>query len=732
MIAYMLNALSRNRLSVFLFHKVPLEADPLVPLDLNLPTFQRTLDFVAEHFRVLPLEEAIVGMQNDRLPSNAACITFDDGYLGWRERVIPELEKRDAHATFFITTGQFDGMPMWHERVNQVVAQCSESELFIPGLGLRSLPLLTLADRQRAVYLLENHLKYLPLALRDDFILQMEAAAKVSYRELPVMSADELRGIHSRGFGIGAHTVNHPILSQCSVIDAENEIAGSREIIEGIVGAQVTAFAYPNGRPGIDFNQVHVDMVRRAGYRTAVTTHWGAARSSTIMPLQVPRFTPWGPSKSRMAFQVVRNLVSRIDTVAPAADRTVSISRPIRTLSVENGAGFGGAVVALQTLLKNMPADMCEFHVAINMPVGDFSSIPAIRSTTVICDRYYDFRPVAKRLGHYLPYPLARPLQFGLGRLDDLFNRLPYFAKLLFHAWRVDPDLIHGNNEPNANREAMLVAKILGKPYIQHVRGDLGVTRDQPWLLARPSIFIPVSRWLAGDLLMAGVSVERIRQIYDAVDFTMRPLEGTDQSGIHHQFDLDRKVRLVAMVGMFVPWKGQSLFLDAVASLVKSNETKNIRFLLIGDTPERGDMKFKESLISKVSNMGLSEHVIFAGKRDDLRQVMPEIDVVVSASTEPEPLGLVMLEAMYHGCIFVGPAHGAATEVIQNGQNGYLFRPGDADSLAEGIGEALKSIDSLGSLRTAAQCDVEVRFSGSICAEKTLRAFSEEGPRNFV
>lgn len=728
MIAFALNALSRNRLSVFLFHKVPIEADPLAPLDLNLPTFQRTLDFVTEHFKVLPLEEAIFGLENEKLPANAACITFDDGYFGWRERVVPELEMRDAHATFFITTGQFDGMPMWHERVNQVVAKCSEKELFIPGLGLRPLSLATLGDRKRAIYLLENHLKYLPLASREDFLLQLESLAKVSYRDLPVMSEEELRSIHGRGFGIGAHTVNHPILSQCSAKDAENEIAGSREVIEGIISARVTAFAYPNGRPGIDFNQAHVDMVKRAGYSTAVTTHWGAASSSSILPLQVPRFTPWGPSKSRMAIQVVRNLVSRIDTVSPGEDQTTA--KPVKILSVENGAGFGGAIVALNTLLRNLPAQACEAHVAINMPVGDFSSVPAVRSTAVISDRNYDFRPVAKQLGQCLPYPLARPLQFGLGRLDDLFNRLPYLAKLLLHAWKLNPDVIHGNNEPSANREAMLVAKLLRKPYVQHVRGDLGATRDQPWLLARPSVFIPVSRWLAGDLLMAGVSVERIRQIYDAVDFTTCPLEETDQSKIHHQFDLDRKVRLVAMVGMLVPWKGQSLFLDAVASLVKSNETRNVRFLLIGDTPERGDTKFKELLISKVSTLGLSENVIFAGKRDDLRQLMPEIDVVVSASTEPEPLGLVMLEAMYNCCIFVGPAHGAATEVIQHGHNGYLFKPGDANSLAACIREVLQTIDTLGELRTRAQRDVTARFSGLTCAEKTLRVFIDGRRQN--
>lgn len=426
-----------------------------------------------------------------------------------------------------------------------------------------------------------------------------------------------------------------------------------------------------------------------------------------------------------MAIQVVRNLVARIDTLATDVDQPGSISRPVRVLSVENGAGFGGAIVALNTLLRNLPAQACEAHVVFNMPVGDFSSIPAVRSSVVISDRFYDFRPFAKRLGHYLPYPVARPLQFGLGRLDDLFNRLPYLAKLLLHAWQVNPDLIHGNNEPNANREAMLVAKMLRKPYVQHVRGDLGTTRDQPWLLARPSRFIPVSRWLAADLLTAGVSVERIHQIYDAVDFSTSSQDGADYP-LHRQLNLDRNIRLVAMVGMLVPWKGQSLFLDAVEILAKNNEVKNLRFLLIGDTPERGDTKFKESLISRVSDKQLSEHVIFTGKRNDLPQVMSEIDLVISASTEPEPLGLVMLEAMYNRCIFVGPAHGAATEVVRHGQNGYLFKPGDAHSLAACIGEVLQSIDTLGELRIRAQRDVEGHFSGSICAAKTLQVFVDE------
>ena len=112
-----LHSLSGNRLSVFLFHKVPKLADPLAPAELDLARFEHLLDHTLSNFVVLPLEEAISRVRAGSLPRRSACITFDDGYADWMSGVVPLLLRRNLHATFFITSGQFDGIPLWHERI---------------------------------------------------------------------------------------------------------------------------------------------------------------------------------------------------------------------------------------------------------------------------------------------------------------------------------------------------------------------------------------------------------------------------------------------------------------------------------------------------------------------------------------------------------------------------------------------------------------------------------------
>lgn len=64
-------------------------------------------------------------------------------------------------------------------------------------------------------------------------------------------------------------------------------------------------------------------------------------------------------------------------------------------------------------------------------------------------------------------------------------------------------------------------------------------------------------------------------------------------------------------------------------------------------------------------------------------------DVVVSASTDPEGFGRVIIEAQAMGRPVVATDHGGARETIQPGATGWLARPGDPAALAAAIGEAL-------------------------------------------
>lgn len=314
---------SSGRLTTFMFHRVPLQADALRPDELTLDGFERFLDRIAPDFRVLPLSEALLGLRAGNLPAGAACLTFDDGYADWLQGVVPLLERRSLHATFFITSGQFSGTPVWTERLAHAVASagpgCAALTLGEGGGAPIQVPLRDVAQRRLALELLDRHLKYQPIEQRETALASIERQCGVDRADVRVMSSADLRTLHAKGFGIGGHSVTHPILSTCTPEQAYQEIGGCREQLASIVAGRVDAFAYPNGIPGVDYGADHVRMVQRAGYQAAVSTHWGAATGQTPL-FQIPRFTPWGPGAVKTRLQLLRNLGQRPRTVAEPPD----------------------------------------------------------------------------------------------------------------------------------------------------------------------------------------------------------------------------------------------------------------------------------------------------------------------------------------------------------------------------------------------------------------------------
>lgn len=279
---------------------------------MELASFERVLLAASRLFQIIPLDAAVVALRAGNLPPRAACVTFDDGYADWLTGVVPVLERHNAHATFFITTGQFFGLPMWNERILHSVANAPADLQYLPldGVELPLLSIKSVEDKKFSIRQLENQFKYMEPATREEALQKLEALTGVNLGNVPAMAVDDLRAIHAKGFGIGSHTVSHPILARCSSSTAFNEIVQSREQLESMVHGKVTAFAYPNGVPLTDFHPDHIDMVKRAGYTCAVTTHWGAANNNTSV-FQVPRFTAWGPSATKMDLQFARNFVQR-------------------------------------------------------------------------------------------------------------------------------------------------------------------------------------------------------------------------------------------------------------------------------------------------------------------------------------------------------------------------------------------------------------------------------------
>jgi glycosyltransferase involved in cell wall biosynthesis len=132
------------------------------------------------------------------------------------------------------------------------------------------------------------------------------------------------------------------------------------------------------------------------------------------------------------------------------------------------------------------------------------------------------------------------------------------------------------------------------------------------------------------------------------------------------------------MVGHIRRWKGQGVVLEALARLDEATRRK-VFVVFVGPTAKSA-IPYREQLLEQVAELGLSGEVSFLGERSDVAEIMNAADVVLHASTDPEPFGLVVLEGMSLGKPVVASGLGGPAEVITPG-TGLTFDPHDPDAL---------------------------------------------------
>lgn len=302
----------RARLSILMFHRVLPKPDPLFPGEVCAADFDRICGWMRSMFNVLPLDEAVSRLQAGTLSARAACITFDDGYADNRTQALPILQRHGLTATFYIATGFLDGGRMWNDTVIESIRRTDQVALDLRPLEVEALgmvDLATLSSRREAIEAILVRIKHRHPTERLALAQSIADIAGVTPPDDLMMTSSQVLEMRTAGMLVGAHTVTHPILATLSADEAGAEIATSRRALEDILGEPVLHFAYPNGRPGRDYSDDNVRLVRELGFDSAVCTAWGAARSSDDR-FQLPRFTPWDRSRARFGLRMARNLWS--------------------------------------------------------------------------------------------------------------------------------------------------------------------------------------------------------------------------------------------------------------------------------------------------------------------------------------------------------------------------------------------------------------------------------------
>tara|TARA_R110002126_G_scaffold10245_20_gene46509 strand:+ start:6437 stop:7381 length:945 start_codon:yes stop_codon:yes gene_type:complete len=295
--------LGRNKLSILIYHQVFAEPDPMRPSEPTAAVFDWQMRLLRDYFTPLSLDQALVHLNNNTLPANAVCLTFDDGYLNNLTVAQPILAKYGIPATVYVATGFSSGSNMWNDRLMYLFAEPERQQL---QLDNEVMQLADFADRRSKAQHWLKQLKYLPvperLAKIEQFYQQNNAAEQAPL----MMNPQQIKQLAECGVTIGAHTVNHPILKVLSPEQQQQEISDSKQHLESWLGKSVHHFAYPNGVEGVDFDDVTLKLVQQAGFSSAVITNWGVSTPQTPL-FKLKRFTPWDKKPLKFHLRLVLN-----------------------------------------------------------------------------------------------------------------------------------------------------------------------------------------------------------------------------------------------------------------------------------------------------------------------------------------------------------------------------------------------------------------------------------------
>ncbi|HUI78996.1 MAG TPA: glycosyltransferase family 4 protein [Bryobacteraceae bacterium] len=386
----------------------------------------------------------------------------------------------------------------------------------------------------------------------------------------------------------------------------------------------------------------------------------------------------------------------------------------MRILYLNPCGQMGGAETSLLELLRSMRAAVPDWELWLVL--GEDGPLAGKAQELGVRLRLAPFPRSLARTGDIAPRSVA-----AFGSLAwSAYGAVRYASQLATAIRQIAPDVIHTNGLKMHVLGAWSAAK--ATPVVWHIHDYISTRRMMGRLLRRFSngcaAAIVNSHSVAADVhaLMPAV---KTTVLYNAID-----LERFSPAG--DRFDLDRACGLspapdgtirVGLVATFARWKGHKVFLQALSHLLPD---AHVRGYIVGGPiyQTSGSQWTREELENEAERLGLSGKVGFTGVLDNPAAAMRALDIVVHASTQPEPFGMVIVEAMGCGKPVIVSRAGGAQELIDEGRTALGHAPGDDRALASAIKRLAKDEALRSRLGAAGRNEAIRRFDGQRLANE--------------
>lgn len=292
---------------------------------------------------------------------------------------------------------------------------------------------------------------------------------------------------------------------------------------------------------------------------------------------------------------------------------------------------------------------------------------------------------------------------------------------------RENVDLVHARSRAPA-WSAYYAAKRAKVPFVTTFHGTYShgnvFKRMYNAVMTKGERVIAISNFIAGHIRQHyGVPSERIRIIHRGVDLTRFSAANVTAQrviALANEWRITDGYPVVMLPGRLTRWKGQTVFIEAIAQLKR----RDLRCLLVGG--DQGRHEFRTELENLVEKHNLGEVVRIVDSCRDMPAAYMLTDAVVSASTDPEAFGRVIIEAQALGRPIIATDHGGAKETVIENETGWLVPPGDPGALAVAVERAIGLDENRrATLADKAIANVRENFSTEAMCRKTLNVYDE-------
>lgn len=273
-----------------------------------------------------------------------------------------------------------------------------------------------------------------------------------------------------------------------------------------------------------------------------------------------------------------------------------------------------------------------------------------------------------------------------LGKIIFALTSIPYLIKIARFLKKNKIDLIH-TNDLRTTLLWGIIGKLYNIPVIWHVRQE-----NSSQILDKIRLMLVDKLIFVAELNKRKFSSEVLKNVdhevvYNGVDVTeFQPNKEINK--LKKELKISSEKKLVGFVGYLVPRKRPEMFVKAGLEVLKKSQ--DVHFIVVGDDPLGSG--YEKRLNKMIAKAGAKNHFSLLGYRDDVSDIMAELDVFVLTSTfKGEAFPRVVIEAMAAGTSVVATKSAGVPEAVIDGETGFLVDPNDERKLVKDIDFLLKN-----------------------------------------